>query len=53
MALLGDDFRPLIGDSVSRYEGSGNFAMGDATESSGLQYRGFGADGYFFKARLS
>jgi hypothetical protein len=39
MALLGDDFRPLIGDSVSRYEGNGNFAKGDASESDTFRYR--------------
>jgi hypothetical protein len=32
MALLGDDLRPLIEDSVSRYEGNGKFAKGDASE---------------------
>jgi hypothetical protein len=41
MALLGDDLRPLIGDSVSRYEGNGNFAKGDASESDTFLCRRF------------
>jgi hypothetical protein len=39
MALLGGDLRPLIGDPVSRYEGNGKFAKGDASESDTSLYR--------------